>query len=198
MAYLDNIPQPNDQISVSQGQILANFSALKTLIDVNHITFDIPDQGKHKLVTFPDNAGPHATGATEINLNNEVDATSTYQEIYITRDRGGAENYPFTAGLNVESGYTILPSGLLLKWGMTPGFLAAGTNLINFPVVPTIPVFGAVSLTAPFLIIVSPVLNGAGFGNVIWDKGAGTTTAAFSIWSTSGNQAATWLALGTL
>jgi hypothetical protein len=53
MAYQANIPQPGDLLSQSQSDLLNNFMALQTLIDINHVDFASGDQGKHKWVTFP-------------------------------------------------------------------------------------------------------------------------------------------------
>ena len=53
MAYSPNIPQPTDIPANSQPQLLANFQGINTLINVNHIGFDVTDQGKHKWVSMP-------------------------------------------------------------------------------------------------------------------------------------------------
>lgn len=56
MAYNQNLPQATDAISDSQSGILGNFQAIKTLVDVNHVTFDDPsgNQGMHKFLQMPD------------------------------------------------------------------------------------------------------------------------------------------------
>lgn len=51
MAYLPNIPQGTDNLSTSQGQILANFQSLETGFAVDHNTWDAANAGTHKQVT---------------------------------------------------------------------------------------------------------------------------------------------------
>lgn len=51
-----NIPQANDLISVSQGQLLNNFSQANVVIAKDHYAFDDTlngNEGLHKQVTFP-------------------------------------------------------------------------------------------------------------------------------------------------
>ena len=45
MAFQNNKPNASDFLSQSQDDILNNFGAIKTLVDVNHVTFDAADQG---------------------------------------------------------------------------------------------------------------------------------------------------------
>ncbi len=47
MSYQNNIPQPTDALSQSQSDILNNFAAIQTLIDVDHVDFANINQGKH-------------------------------------------------------------------------------------------------------------------------------------------------------
>jgi len=63
LAYNSAIPQATDKIKDSQSQILDNFAGIKTLVDVNHVTFDDPDQGKHKFLTLPVQAASPPVGA---------------------------------------------------------------------------------------------------------------------------------------
>jgi hypothetical protein len=55
--YTQNIPQGGDNLSVSQGQILANFQTLDTAFGVDHTKFSVvPDQGFHKQATMANQA----------------------------------------------------------------------------------------------------------------------------------------------
>ncbi len=49
-----DIPQSQDDLSVSQGDLLTNFTQLNTQFSVNHVAFNDAgaDKGKHKFVTF--------------------------------------------------------------------------------------------------------------------------------------------------
>jgi hypothetical protein len=55
-SYNPSIPQANDLISVSQGQLLNNFSQANVVIAADHYAFDDTlsgNEGLHKQVTFP-------------------------------------------------------------------------------------------------------------------------------------------------
>ena len=58
MTFNPDSPQPNDDLSVSQGDLLTNFTELNTQFAVNHVAFDDAgaDKGKHKFVTFVEQA----------------------------------------------------------------------------------------------------------------------------------------------
>lgn len=129
MAYNNNIPLANQPLNTSQADILANFAAIKTLIDINHVTFDVPDQGKHKFVSFPLQSAAPVFGANETGLYNKVYATTVKDELYVHKEVfGGTVDIPFTAStlsntspVNTMDGWTYLPSGLLLKWESISG-----------------------------------------------------------------------------
>src|SRR5574340_1090039 len=54
MSYHPTIPQPNDDPSVSQGQLLDNFGKLNSDFSVNHVPFTAgANNGFHTLVQFP-------------------------------------------------------------------------------------------------------------------------------------------------
>lgn len=156
MAYNNNIPQPGDQISQSQVQILQNFADLQTLIDVNHVDFASADQGKHKWVTLTQQSAIPPTGsafgATELGLYNAVNSITTKNELYIKKiNQVTTVQIPATASILsttsiptwTSSGWTYLPSGILCKWGtVTPG--GAGSSSFSFPVSATIPAFSGI------------------------------------------------------
>lgn len=151
MAYNQNIPQATDALSQSQQDILNNFLANYNAFNVNHVTFNAgADMGKHKWLTLPQQAStpPITFGATEMAL---YSAQSPYNaavnEIFINKtNQATVVQIPSTASLlsvasdpgNNVSGWTYLPSGILLKWANGN---ANGNTAITFPVAADIPVF---------------------------------------------------------
>jgi hypothetical protein len=116
MAYTPSIPQSTDIPATSQGQILANFQGIKTLVDVNHITFDAVGQGKHNLVTMP------VQGADPVTIAGEM-------ALY-TKSVGGVPNLflaPQNAGTVINmlpqfvgtqaAGFVTFPGGFKMAWG---------------------------------------------------------------------------------
>lgn len=144
MAYNANIPQATDLLSTSQGQILGNFTQLNTAWLINHVDFNAGDAGKHKWVTFPQQGATPPAGsgflASEIGAYNAVNGTTAINELYLNRRSfAGAVQTPITASIMSTStpaqyadGWTYLPSGLLLKWGVGTVPANTGVLMLNF------------------------------------------------------------------
>lgn len=127
MPYDESIPQPTDTLQQSQPQLLANFAAIKTLIDVNHGTFAAATEGKHLKLEMPDlGATPTFTG-TDVGMYGTTYSVTGANEIYAHHSHTAAD-VPFTAWGGSNTGWTWLPSGLLLKWGTGSG---NGLSTIN-------------------------------------------------------------------
>lgn len=137
MSYNSNIPQATDQLAVSQGDLLNNFGSVQSLVSVNHVNFNGPDQGKHAQVQFP--IGPlsgqpftYATG--EIGLQSLNQAPTNIPDIWMTRGTGTA--FPITGssngtiGSNSAVSWTYLPSGLLMISGTAT--TTSGTVTITY------------------------------------------------------------------
>jgi hypothetical protein len=129
VSYNPSIPQPTDIPANSQPQLLANFQAINTLVDVNHVAFDQPDQGKHKWVSFPDQllAVP-TTLNTEIALFSATNVDTGKIELNLVRQNNG-DVIPFTATGGTVNGWTMLPSGILMKWGTSA--VSGGVGSLN-------------------------------------------------------------------
>lgn len=133
MAFNSNIPQPTDQMSQSQQDILDNFTEINTFVTVDHVAFNGVNQGQHAKVTLPVLAAPaFPNPATDGGFYNAAYATSTKNEVFVHKHNSAADvDIPMTAsilGSNPApgtSGWTYLPSGILLKWGQS-GFSNAG------------------------------------------------------------------------
>ena len=65
MSYNNSIPQPGDNPSQSQSEILANFQVLDTANSVNHVAFNDVNQGKHKFMQMPEQSSAPTTAANE-------------------------------------------------------------------------------------------------------------------------------------
>jgi hypothetical protein len=144
MAYNANIPQPTDQLSDSQADLLANFQAIQTLIDVNHYDFNNANQGKHFIVSMPPQASapPVAFAAGEVGLYSFINATTGQSELYINKtNEATVTQIPATAStLSLTSapaqgteGWSYLPSGLYITWG---AMTVNGNTLVTLPTPP--------------------------------------------------------------
>ena len=150
MAYQANKPQATDALSQSQIDIQNNFGAIQTLIDVNHVDFASSDAGKHKFVTFPAQTLPLVPPivAGEIGLFNQSAAPTGINDLWMYR--GTAAPFPIT-GYNgtATSGWTYIPSGLIIAWGQGT-IMSGGFIQILYSSVPSFPGFSTFA-AAPML-----------------------------------------------
>lgn len=152
MAYISNIPQSTDLFSASQPQILGNFGAIKTLIDINHVDFaDATNQGKHNFVSFfPQSSTPTLNNTTDVIAYGMISSLTSQNEIFISKvNQATVTLIQSTASILsttsapaiFSSGWTYMPSGILLKWGAN--ISANGVTVITFPTGSNIPAFTA-------------------------------------------------------
>jgi hypothetical protein len=174
MAYNQSIPQPSDKLRNSQSDLLANFAAIKTLVDINHVTFDVADQGKHKFITFPQQGSTPSFLSGEMGLYNKLfqptttPASANQAQIYShlqPASSGGSAvrpvEIPFTASSNSTfapnastspsnkvdglPGWTMLPSGMMIQWYTVQLDLAPATAGVQIVTTPvTLPQFNAI------------------------------------------------------
>ena len=109
MAYQANKPEATDKLSVSQGDIQGNFIAIDTYFGVDHADFGDADAGHHY---FNQGAAPTASVATQVGIY--AAALGGSPELYINKT---ASQIPFTKAVEAGTGYTYLPSGIILQWG---------------------------------------------------------------------------------
>lgn len=191
MPFLPNIPQSNDQLSTSQGDILNNFIILGAIAgNANNSSASINASSGFNWLYLPPNGATPPAGSTfaagNIGLYSAANAVSTQNEFYINkRNQATVVQVPATASiLSVNSapvvfssGWTYLPSGLILKWAGNVN--ANGQTNIVFPVGANIPAFTT-------CITVIPVVADGGAGDVnraIRLTGAGP--ASFDVYASS-------------
>ena len=115
MPYNQNIPLATDKLSSSQVDINNNFTALQTLIDVDHVDFsNTTNQGMHAKVTFPIGTAPAVSTAGYIGLYGATSAGKP--QIWVNNVAPGLQ-IPMTESNLATPGYTYLPSGIILQWG---------------------------------------------------------------------------------
>lgn len=147
MAYDKAIPAPSDRLKDSQPEILENFATISALLGVDHVISPwtdpaTGDQGKHKKVTLPDQSSAPTTAANEMAVYSKESPLSgvTSSELFVRRESDGTE-------LNVTgsgTGWSYLPSGLLIKWG-TVSVSRNALSTVTFPVdATTIPAFATI------------------------------------------------------
>lgn len=141
MAYNPNIPQPSDQLNVSQGDLLNNFMALNTVLNVNMLGPNNPNQGKFNVTEYVSPTTFAGTVGGEVALFANASAYTGNPALFFQKQTNGA-SYEFTESIQAIAGWSFLPSGILLKWGNVS--IPASPTGILFPVAANIPVFGTI------------------------------------------------------
>jgi hypothetical protein len=142
MAFVYNIPQPTDRLSVSQGQILGNFQALGAIAgNTNAASASIntnPGSGFNWVyLSGQTNIPPTGSSipAGEIALYSALSPITGINEAYISKFTGnGTEQLDMTGSILSQTavptqaiqGWTRLPSGIVLYWG--PAQLTASSS----------------------------------------------------------------------
>ena len=144
MAYNPNIPQPTDQLSQSQSDILGNFTALSPFL--NGVT-------DFAVVFSPLGSAP-TTSSSQVALFSQLDGSGNQQLYYEPVSSGTPIN--LTGSAQSTNGWAYLPSGILIKWGTG----ATNQNTLAtqaFPTGSSIPVFNNVFMvTASQTFAASP------------------------------------------
>jgi hypothetical protein len=195
MAYQNNIPLANDQLSKSQGDINGNFQSILTWGDANHVDFNAgADAGKHKWVSFPEQSSSPGTTGGECALFSKVGITGVAALFFQGQSNGTITSGGFTESAPAIAGWTRLPSGILLKWGQST--LPAGSQPVIYPVASNIPVFAGTPFNWQLTILRTSASSNF---SISLDGFGGTFNAAqFSVFivNPSGNTTFNWLALG--
>jgi hypothetical protein len=182
MAYIPNIPLATDPVSVSQGQIQGNFNALSPVVN--------------GVINFlPTSPFPTIPGGNDALFGGipTVPPLTTLNEIFITKQILAASpiTFPMTAALFANSGYTYLPSGILIKWGFVAPSLPNPCTVTYDATIPFTQVFnvsvsvdGATGATDPnwfATIVASSVLSQTAFFQVVTTQRTSSTPTAVQL-----------------
>ena len=190
--FLPSIPQPTDQLSVSQGNILNNFTILGAIAgNSNNSSASINATSGFNWIYLPTQAGSmppsgSSFAAGNVALYSATNTTTSQNELYINKtNQATVVQIPATASvLSITSapaansnGWSYLPSGILMKWGVVnPLTSGVKTQTVTFP--GGAPVFQG----APFSIMVSQMDSSANpFNNIISVNQTTTSTTQFTV-----------------
>lgn len=140
MAYDNNVPLANQTVSSTQQPIHDNYAEIDTFVNVNHVGFNVVDQGKHKWITLPVQGVTPIPGAGEINLTGLTSAFTGATELCIVRSDSSV--IEMTSSNQAATGWAFTSSGLLMKWGT--GTVSGVATSIVYPAAGNIPTFSAV------------------------------------------------------
>ncbi len=143
---LIDVPLATNTLAASQPSIRTNFNVISVAFSQDHVNYNVTigdgTQGMHNQVTFPRQGGDSVTTGTNVAVYSKLNAAGTESALFFRKQTNGAV-IDFTSSLQNQSGWTRLPSGILLKWGQAA--MTANTNVtVAFPVGAGIPVFTAI------------------------------------------------------
>lgn len=124
------IPRPNasgDTLSASRDPIRTNFTVLQDRFDENHVDLDGgAGGGKHKFLQMPEQSSAPATAVNELGVYSKV--ANSISELFLRRESSGTEIQLTTGDVRANTrGYTFLPGGVLLQWGIITAPSNGGT-----------------------------------------------------------------------
>lgn len=131
MTYSPSIPQANDLISVSQGQIQANFTALNTIFGINHVPFSggTGTPGKHNFVSLPVQSVDPTTASQEMAIYTK--AVATIPTLFVRQQSNGAV-FPLQTGIAATQGSLTL-GAVTMNWGtLTSSATSSGSAVVTF------------------------------------------------------------------
>jgi hypothetical protein len=144
MAYNNNIPQPGDNLSTSQGQILSNFFSANSIFGKNHYAFNDTsgNAGFHSTITLVEQTSPLAPLADQIAIYAQANATSGKTRLFMQQENTGGViqmstvDPTNTPSANGCSGQTFLPGtsagAYLFQFGSATWNNISGTVTVTF------------------------------------------------------------------
>jgi len=199
MPNYNDTPLAADRINDTQSLIRENFNSIDTAWQINHVDItDGIDYGKHSGADFVELTNHPTVAATDVTLYNFVNPTTTNNELYVKKTGAlGVAGTPFTAyewdAIN-NRGWTYLPSGLLMKWGLSTANGVTNFTNADAPYYTTIYNVGVTPLAVPAdsnrdVILLNVTVN-AGVSFVLQLDGArrlaNTAQACDFYWTTIG------------
>lgn len=175
MPYSYNIPLATDKLSISQGQIQGNFNALGAIAgNTNASSSSLNATSGFNWVYLPSNGSTPPSGsafpAGVVALYGATNATTTRQEVYLNRTSGAgagavvqvaitasriAKAAPVPGAQGDNTGWTMLPSGIKLVWGV-------GTGNVNSTI--TVTLAGDQAFATTILSVQCTIINSSASG----------------------------------
>lgn len=199
-----NIPAAANDPADDQPEMLTNFGNINSVITVDHVQPGVStDNGKHKYVRMPATALPaglagegalHTTTVSSVtNLFYRPDNTT--DEYQLTRTITGSfarlgSIAQYQAGPpSLKGGWSFLPGGLLIQYGLVENAAAYSTQTaVAFPVAFTDP---------PISVTTTMIRSGTSNVDTIYVVPSSVTTVDFDVQNTSGSaRAFYWIAIG--
>ncbi len=190
-------PNSGQSLGQTRDQMRTNTDLLRAAIAVNHVDLNLTDVGKHTFVEMPvQSVAPTTLSGEAATYSKNISGRS---QVFFIRDAVAGSECALTAGdtslptfststtytSNNTGGWTFLPGGLILQYGLrsSPG----SSGAVVFPVAFT---------TGVYSISVSLYRNSDDH-NVVIDSNIAPSLTGFNyLCDTGGNVGVNWFAIG--
>lgn len=190
MVFTANMPLATQSLNYTQPLVLGNFANYKANMEVNHGGVNDADAGKHKFVQMPAQAADPATAADEVAIYCKDAGGGVYREYLRQANNGTVVQITGVDPLNAGNGYTFLPGGLLMQWGLTTPASATANTAIVYPIA-----FSAAAHNIQLTFTRAASSPGTTFG--LWVV-TGSTNTGFTAYNNSGHTYQFyWMAIGS-
>lgn len=144
---LNDVPLSGQTLNDTRNPIRNNFLTINTAFSVNHGEYGTANAGMHEFVQFTDRTGNTPVFGGRSGMWSENGTFSLVPEIWVNTKAGvGFNQYAMTESTlsntptigDNTNGFTVMPSGIILKWGVQTinGATAVNLNAVG-------PAFGA-------------------------------------------------------
>jgi hypothetical protein len=151
MTYTTDLPLSGESLGSTRDRIRANFQEIASVNAVNHVAFNSVGEGKHKFLQMPEQAAAPATLVNEGGVYTKVGTNPAETNLFFRGENSGFE-YQITKSFSAQTGrfannsnyqvgppslnggWTFLPGGLMLQYGMTNAASGSSTRTVTFPV----------------------------------------------------------------
>ncbi len=136
--YTPNVPQSTDIPAQSQDQMLQNFQSIDDGTNgfaLNHISYTdatVNQRGKHKFLQMPEQTVAPATAANEGALFTK-ELSGITNLIWRQENNGSEIQLTNIAPLPAVNGYSFLPGGIFIQWGLVTPAQSVSTRSVVFP-----------------------------------------------------------------
>lgn len=133
---LNLVPQPTQTLADTQNPILQNFITINAGFLLNHVELGTAGAGKHKAVIMVNQTNAPAAPIT-VGLESAIYSAPSLvapndPALFIKGQNSGAgtNGLEITYALKATSGWTYLPSGMIIQWGTAT--IGGGGTVVNF------------------------------------------------------------------
>lgn len=149
MTYSADLPITGDSLGGTRDRVRTNFQVISTTLAVNHVAFGgAAGEGKHKFLQMPEvtasGAGVPSTAVNEGGFYTDVGTNPAETNLFFRGENSGnsyqlthvdsslTASFATAAGVN-SSGWTFLPGGLLLQYGLRSVAAKGTATTITYP-----------------------------------------------------------------